>query len=65
MNQPIAPGLIPPRPGLEREEPELTLEDDIPPDDRAAIPPDDGTVLPPEGLPADSDERPLRQVERE
>jgi len=30
----ITPGLIPPRPGLEKEEPELTHEDDIPRDDR-------------------------------
>jgi hypothetical protein len=31
---PIKPALIPPRPGLEREEPELMHEDDIPRDDR-------------------------------
>ena len=31
---PIKPALIPPRPGLEREEPELSEEDDIPSDDR-------------------------------
>ena len=30
----IAPGLIPPKPGLEKEEPELAHEDDIPRDDR-------------------------------
>jgi len=30
----ITPGLIPPMPGLEREEPELAEEDDIPRDDR-------------------------------
>jgi hypothetical protein len=34
MNVSIAPGVIPPRPGLEREEPELAQEDDIPHDDR-------------------------------
>jgi hypothetical protein len=34
MTAPIAPGPIPPRPGLEREEPELADEDDIPRDDR-------------------------------
>ena len=33
MSQTIAPGLIPPRPGLEREEPELATEHDIPPED--------------------------------
>ena len=54
MSQVISPGLIPPRPGLEREEPELTYEDDIPPDD--------GNV--PEGIPADTQEQ-LQQVERE
>lgn len=58
MSQAIAPGLIPPRPGLELEEPELvTTEHDIPPDD--------GTEMPPEDEPAQSEERPLRQVERE
>lgn len=58
MSQAIAPGLIPPRPGLEREEPELASEHDIPPDD--------GTEMPPEDAPeAKSEERPLRQVERE
>jgi hypothetical protein len=30
----IAPGLVPPRRGLEKEEPELAQEDDIPRDDR-------------------------------
>jgi hypothetical protein len=30
----IAPALVPPRPGLEKEEPELAQEDDIPRDDR-------------------------------
>jgi len=34
MNSSIAPGLIPPVPGLEKEEPELAEEDDIPRDDR-------------------------------
>jgi hypothetical protein len=34
MNSSIAPGLIPPMPGLEKEEPELAHEDDIPRDDR-------------------------------
>jgi hypothetical protein len=57
MNPAIATGLTPPRPGLEREEPELTHEDDIPPDD--------GTVMPPDELPAEHEEQPLRQVERE
>lgn len=58
MTQAIAPGLLPPRPGLEREEPELAYEDDIPADDGTH------TLLPDE-LPAESEERPLRQVERE
>jgi hypothetical protein len=58
MSQAITPGLIPPRPGLEREEPELATEHDIPADD--------GTAMPPEDAPAaESEERPLRQVERE
>lgn len=58
MSQTITPGLIPPRPGLEREEPELTTEYDIPPDDGTAMPPEDAAE-------AESEERPLRQVERE
>jgi hypothetical protein len=41
MSQAISPGLIPPRPGLEREEPEIASEDDIPPAEgnNAAMPP--------------------------
>ncbi|MDB5870810.1 MAG: hypothetical protein JWQ07_252 [Ramlibacter sp.] len=38
MNQGIAPGLVPPATGLEREEPELAEEDDIPSDDGAERP---------------------------
>jgi hypothetical protein len=53
---PIAPGLIPPRPGLDREEPEQAYEEDIPPED--------GEMLPPDALPAESEEQ-LQQVERE
>jgi hypothetical protein len=60
MNPAIEKGLIPPAPGLEKEEPELAHEDDIPADD--------GTVDAPgasgEGL-APVEERPLRHVERE
>jgi len=54
MNHSIDPGLVPPEPGLEKEEPELTHEDDIPADD--------GTTRSPQ---ASKEERPLRQVERE
>jgi hypothetical protein len=54
MNHSIAPGLVPPEPGLEKEEPELSHEDDIPADD--------GTTRAPQ---ASKEERPLRQVERE
>jgi hypothetical protein len=57
MNQPIAPGIIPPRPGLEREEPEQALEEDIPAEEGAEVSPDAAQT--------DSEERPLRQVERE
>jgi hypothetical protein len=58
MNLPgIAPGLIPPRPGLEREEPELAFEDDIPPDG--------GSAMPPDGSPAEGQEESPPQVERE
>jgi hypothetical protein len=57
MSQAIAPGLIPPRPGLEREEPELATEHDIPPDD--------GTMPSEDAPAAEKEERPLRQVERE
>lgn len=51
-----ATGLTPPRQGLEREEPELTEEDDIPADNGTAIPPDEPGAQP---------EQPLRHVERE
>jgi len=36
MNHSIKPGVIPPSPGLEREEPELADEEDIPSDDDSA-----------------------------
>lgn len=55
MNPTIKPGLVPPEPGLDKEEPEQSHEDDIPADD--------GTIT--EAPPAPSKERPLRQVERE
>ena len=55
MNHAIAPGVVPPPRGLEREEPELAEEDDIPTDDRGSRSP---------GA-APGDERPLRQVERD
>ncbi len=44
MNLAITPGLVPQRPGLEREEPELAHEDDIPPghDEDNARPPPEG-----------------------
>ena len=58
MSQAIALGLIPPRPGLEREEPELTQEDDIAQDD--------GTAMPTDELPAQGgEERPLRRRQRD
>lgn len=57
MNHPIEPGLIPPEPGLEKEEPEQSQEDDIPADD--------GTTTSPGSPQASKEERPLRQVERE
>ena len=49
-------GTTPPAPGLEREEPELVREEDIPSDDGAV-----------EALleEAEHEERPLREVERE
>jgi hypothetical protein len=54
MNHSIKPGVIPPPPGLEKEEPELAEEEDIPSDDDS---------------PASTSERtgdePLRDVERE
>jgi hypothetical protein len=56
MNHEIKPGLIPPEPGLEKEEPELSHEADIPADDGTT------TTDSPE---ASKEERPLRQVERE
>lgn len=57
MSHAIAPGPLPPRPGLEREEPELAYEDDIPADD--------GTQALPDEVPAESQEESARQVERE
>ena len=55
MNHAIEPGIVPPPRGLEREEPELADEDDIPSDDRGSSSPGASS----------GDERPLRQVERE
>ena len=55
MNQSIKPGLVPPPRGLEKEEPELSNEEDIPNDDNRTI----GSGE------AASDEDRLRQVERE
>ena len=58
MNHAIEPGLIPPEPGLEKEEPEQAHEDDIPSDD--------GTTSTKGASPqASNEERPLREVERE
>ncbi|MES3002467.1 MAG: hypothetical protein V4787_17395 [Pseudomonadota bacterium] len=53
MNHAIAPGITPPPRGLEREEPEIGQEDDIPSDD------DHGTARSP------SDDGQARDVERE
>jgi hypothetical protein len=55
MNHAIAPGTVPPPRGLEKEEPELAQEEDIPSDD------DD----PETPAASQGDERPLRNVERE
>ena len=55
MNPRIKTGLVPPEPGQEKEEPEMTVEDDIPSDDGGERAPDE-----PQG-----DDRPLRHVERE
>lgn len=61
MSHPIPMGPIPPVPGLEKEEPELSNEGDIAPEDDG--PSDDGGPLrADEGA---SERRPLRQVERE
>ena len=54
MNHSIAPGLIPPERGLEKEEPDLWQEEDIPTDD--------GATPSPQGS---KEERPVREVERE
>lgn len=61
MSHAIPPGRIPPVPGLEKEEPELSSEPDIAPEDDG--PSDDGGPL----LDDDSvpEKRPLRDVERE
>jgi len=54
MNHAIEPELVPPEPGLEKEEPEQSHEDDIPADGGATSSPQ-----------ASKEEQPLRQVERE
>jgi hypothetical protein len=54
MNHSIKPGVIPPPPGLEKEEPELADEEDIPSDDEPASARNEGTA-----------DEPLRDVERE
>jgi hypothetical protein len=53
MNHSIKPGVVPPPPGLEKEEPELAEEEDIPSDDDANER-NQGTA-----------DEPLRDVERE
>lgn len=60
MNRPIEEGLVPPEPGLEKEEPELAHEDDIPADDGTTVSPGASK----DGQPS-KEERPLRHVERE
>ena len=52
MNLAISPGLIPQRPGLEREEPELAHEDDIPPEH------DEDNARPPESAGESADSTP-------
>jgi hypothetical protein len=54
MNHSIKPGVVPPPPGLEKEEPELADEEDIPSDDDTATVSNEGTG-----------DEPLRDVERE
>jgi hypothetical protein len=54
MNQSIDPGLVPPPRGLEKEEPELAYEDDIPKDNDKPVAEE-----------RKKDERQIRQVERE
>jgi hypothetical protein len=56
MNHAIPQGIIPPLPGLEKEEPEVAQEDDIPSDD--------GEGKPAQEPPA-ADPEPSRDVERE
>jgi hypothetical protein len=58
MNLAISPGLLPQRPGLEREEPEIAHEDDIPPEHD-----EDNARPPPEG--AESGGQPPRHAGRE
>jgi hypothetical protein len=54
MNHSIKPGVVPPPPGLEKEEPELADEEDIPSDDDSASAWNEATG-----------DEPLRDVERE
>jgi len=60
MNPSIEPGLVPPEPGLEKEEPEQAHEDDIPSDDGQTSAPVDS-----QDPQQANEDRPLRQVERE
>lgn len=60
MNPAIKKGLVPPAPGLEKEEPELSHEDDIPADDGTV----DASEAAGEGS-TPKEDRPLRHVERE
>jgi hypothetical protein len=55
MAKPI-PAVTPPHPGLEKEEPEIAQEDDIPADDGGPAQADEG---------GGREQRPLRDVERE
>jgi hypothetical protein len=57
MNPGIKPGLVPPELGQEKEEPELSTEDDIPSDDGGERPADEpiGESRPPREPPAASE----------
>jgi hypothetical protein len=59
MNHSIKQGIVPPHTGLEREEPEIGQEEDIPSDDEPA------TDEPNNPSARESQDRPPRKIERE
>ena len=62
MNSSIEPGLTPPLPGLEKEEPELAQEDDIPRDDRPEAADEPAGTPTPAEAPKSANPEPLQEA---